>query len=287
MGDAASRDAALHSIQACIPHRTILPLGIDRVTPAAGWTYGPARVHATERASDGDNFIYDLRIEDAEGRLREEWDGLHLHAVTSTEVTPPWPPALLVPYLERRVRQILAPAGTRVRMVTAQGQQDQCTIANLVREIFGPAATIVHRPDGKPEIARLTGPYPCISFSRSGEATLLFSAERAAGCDLQKVSHRDSQVWEQLLGAEESALARLLAEMSSVPFDNAATQVWALKESLRKAGCSFSPPICIGSRSPDGWTGFSAGGFKGATFCTQIEGEESAFAFGFVIDNTP
>ena len=44
MGNAASRDAALHSIQGCIPHKTILPVGIDQVTPGSGWTQNAARV---------------------------------------------------------------------------------------------------------------------------------------------------------------------------------------------------------------------------------------------------
>jgi enediyne polyketide synthase len=287
LGNAASRDAALHSIQASIPHKTILPVAIDHITAAASWTGGPARVLATERACDGDNFVYDLRIEDAEGRLCEEWDGLHLRAVAPIEIAMPWPPALLAPYIERRVRQILAQGKARVRLASAQ-RQDLLTVDALVREMFGPDAMIIHRPDGKPEIQGQTGPHPYIyvSFSHSGEATLLFAAERMAGCDLQEVSHRDSQVWEQLLGPEESALARRLAGVSHGVFDNAATQVWALKESLRKAGCSFSPPMCFCSSSPDGWASFSAGRFNGVTFCTQIAGA-ATFAFGFVIDNTP
>ena len=116
---------------------------------------------------------------------------------------------------------------------------------------------------------------------------MLFSAERIAGCDLEQVCQRDGKVWEQLLGQQEFALARRLAGASNGAFDSAATQVWTMKESLRKAGCSFSPPMCLSASSPDGWASFSAGRFKGTTFCTQINGAESNCAFGFVIDNTP
>jgi enediyne polyketide synthase len=42
LGDSASRDAALHSIQACIPHKTILPVGVDRITAGTAWTCGAA-----------------------------------------------------------------------------------------------------------------------------------------------------------------------------------------------------------------------------------------------------
>ena len=145
MGDAASRDAALHSIQACIPHKTILPVGIDRITPGSEWTRAAARVHARERICDGDSFVYDLRIEDAEGRLCEEWEGLHLRAVAAIEVTAPWPLGLLVPYLERKARQILAPCEIKIGITRAAKEQCECAIDNLVHEIFGPAAS-AHPP---------------------------------------------------------------------------------------------------------------------------------------------
>src|SRR5205807_9707834 len=32
LGDPGARDAAIHAIQACIPHATILPTGVDRLT---------------------------------------------------------------------------------------------------------------------------------------------------------------------------------------------------------------------------------------------------------------
>jgi enediyne polyketide synthase len=287
MGDAAARDAALHSIQSCIPHKTILPVGIDQVTPGSGWTSAAARVHARERLSDGDNFVYDLRIEDAEGRLCEMWKGLHLRAVAAIEATTPWPLGLLVPYLERKAGQILTPCGIKIGITRASEEQCECAIRNLVHEIFGPAAKLLHRPDGKPEIAGATSPYSCVSVSHSGEMTLLFSADRAAGCDVEKIVCRDAAVWERLLEAEGFALAKALAGASRAPLDDAATQVWTLKESLRKAGASFSQPMRLSSWSPDGWASFSAGEFKAATFRTEIEETKSAVAFGFVISSTP
>ncbi|MCP3905140.1 MAG: erythronolide synthase, partial [Planctomycetes bacterium] len=41
LGDPGSRDAALHALQACIPHRTILPTGVDRIIPARRVAPGP------------------------------------------------------------------------------------------------------------------------------------------------------------------------------------------------------------------------------------------------------
>src|SRR5207244_100887 len=31
LGDPGARDAALHAVQACIPHRVLLPIGVDRI----------------------------------------------------------------------------------------------------------------------------------------------------------------------------------------------------------------------------------------------------------------
>jgi enediyne polyketide synthase len=287
MGDAASRDAALHSIQACIPHKTILPVGVDRIIPGTGWTRSAARVHATERVADGDNFVYDLRIEGADGRPCEEWEGLHLRAVAAIEATAPWSLGLLVPYLERKVRQVLAPCGIKIGFAVAGVEHCECAVGDLVHEVFGAVATLIHRPDGKPEIVGASSPHSCVSLSHSGDITLLISTDHAAGCDLEKVVCRDPEGWERLLGAEEFALAQLLAGASTMPLDHAATQVWTLKEGLRKAGAGFMQPMCLSSWSPDGWASFSAGGFRAATFCTQIEEGKSDFAFGFVINKTP
>src|SRR5947199_6093784 len=103
LGDAASRDAAIHCIQACIPHKTVLPTGINRILPNRSWTHDRATVHAIERVRDGDNFTYDLWIRDAHGNTLEFWEGLHLRAVAAIESPRTWPLPLLVPYLERKL----------------------------------------------------------------------------------------------------------------------------------------------------------------------------------------
>ena len=103
LGDAASRDAVIHCVQACIPHKTILPTGVDSIVTSATWTAGVAIVTAEERAHDGDDFIYDLKVEDSIGLIVERWNGLRLHAVAPIDTQRPWPAALLAPYIERRL----------------------------------------------------------------------------------------------------------------------------------------------------------------------------------------
>src|SRR5208283_2351174 len=80
LGNPAARDAALHAIQACIPHRRILPTGIERLAIFRNEP-GAHFVRAKERLRDGDNFIYDVEVTGAHGELIERWDGLRLRAV--------------------------------------------------------------------------------------------------------------------------------------------------------------------------------------------------------------
>src|SRR5258708_30533455 len=80
LGDPASRDAAIPCLQACLPHRTVLPVGVDRIVVDKSWTSGKSFIHAVERLREGNDFLYDLWIQDSEGHARERWEGLHLRA---------------------------------------------------------------------------------------------------------------------------------------------------------------------------------------------------------------
>jgi enediyne polyketide synthase len=286
LGDAASRDAALHSIQACIPHKTILPVGIDRIVPMAAWTRSSARVQAVEQASDGDNFIYDLYIEDTAGQSCERWEGLQLRAVAAIEAKEPWPLALLAPYLERVAGQVLKNREIKIGFVRTKKEEQEGAISSLVHELFGNGAALAHRPDGKPEITGLRDSSSDLSISHAGDITLLFAANQNAGCDLEQIVSRDISCWRKLLGRDDFALARLLADQSIAGFDIAASQIWSLKESLRKAGAGFGQPMSLSSCSPDGWATFSSSGLTATTFHASIADAGAAFAFGFVLRGT-
>jgi enediyne polyketide synthase len=286
LGDAASRDAALHSIQACIPHKTILPVGVDRIAIGTGWTHSAAHVHAAERSCDGDNLVYDLRIENADAEICEQWEGLHLRAVSPIESPTPWPLPLLAPYLERSVRQILARADLKVGLARGSTNMRAQTNDNLLREMHGPDAELIHRPDGKPEVAGVSGS-PSVSISHFCEFTLLVSACSAAGCDLERIVDRGLADWEELLGAEHFTLAQQLATASGAVIYQAATQIWALKESLRKAGACFTQPVSFISSSSGNWASFSAGAFQGVTVQAHVEKAGAAMAFAFVMHDKP
>ena len=110
LGDPGARDATIHAIQACIPHATLLPIGIDRLVLGSSPVHGPILVCARERARHGDLFIYDIDVLDATGGLRERWEGLRLRQVGQRPLPDPWPVALLGPYCARRIAELLPEA---------------------------------------------------------------------------------------------------------------------------------------------------------------------------------
>ena len=198
-----------------------------------------------------------------------------------------WPPALLVPYLERKIVQLLPASETKISIIRTHKEDQEVTVNNSIRELFGAGATLKHRPDGKPGISGIgSGDIP-ISISHAGDITLLASAVQNIGCDLEKIVCQPSACWEQLLGAEEFILARLLSREANISLDIAATQVWTLKESLRKAGASFGQALSLSAHSADGWANFSSGTFTAATFHTKIKDTDAAYAFGFVLQSKP
>lgn len=283
-GDPSSRDAALHSIQACIPHKTILPVGIDRIQATRDWTFGRARIYAVERSRDGDNFVYDVIIQDSQGRTCERWQGLHLRAVAPIALPVSWPLPLLVPYLERKLFDFFPTAELKVTLPPSSSPEGGHDIDNAVRQMAGPHARLGHRPDGKPEITGSANGHSHVSLSHSGPVTLLVLSNHSVGCDLEQVAARVPATWKDLLGEEDFALASLLTENFNLSADLAATQIWTLKESLKKSGAALGQPLRMESARADHWILCSAGPLAAATFHARIEELKATCALGFVVN---
>ena len=278
-GDPASRDAALHSVQACIPHKTILPVGIDSIQANASWTRDRSTIHAIERMRDDSNFIYDLAIEDADGRVCEYWQGLHLRAVAAIAAPLSWPADFLAPYLERRLAELLPLPDWKIALT-----RDPEYVHAALTHIIGPGAKLRHRPDGQPEIAGYSNFR--VSLSHSGDFTLMALGKHPVGCDMESIVAREPAIWSGLLGREHFSLAELLVEKSRLPLAVAATHIWTLKESLRKAGAKLDCCLALESVCADGWLLFSDAQFAAATWHVRIQRADSEFCFGFVVRKT-
>jgi enediyne polyketide synthase len=187
--DPGTADAAMHALQVAVPHRRVLPVGIDRIEIAAG-VGEPVRLAAIERHAADGTYTFNLTLEDAAGRVAQAWTGATFRAferidpATSLVHTP----ALVVPYLERLAREglqddtvkaafIVDPDATRVERRSAA--LDHLGIDDLDR-----------RGDGRPVRIRSNG---SISIAHRGAITLLVAAEREIGCDIEKIQPAEGE----------------------------------------------------------------------------------------------
>ncbi|MFL6262406.1 MAG: SDR family NAD(P)-dependent oxidoreductase [Thermoanaerobaculia bacterium] len=243
LGDPGARDAAIHGIQACIPHATLLPIGVERVVSRGLASDVPLLLAARERSRDGDEFVYDLELVTAEGELRERWEGLRLRAVDRIAPPEAWTAALLAPYVERRLQELLPGTDLRVSL-GADGPERR------------------HRPDGAPEGG--------ISRSHAGGLVLEVAGGGRIGCDLEPVAERSEEVWRGLLGAERSRLAELIVRERDETFGAAATRVWAAAESLVKAGVPPGAPLTLESGGDGGWLLLRSGELRIGTLVAPV-----------------
>jgi len=286
LGDPGARDAALHAIQACIPHRRILPTGIDRLTIGRREP-GPRVVRARQRMRDGDNFTYDVVVSDSAGGVVERWEGLRLRAVEAFAPSHAWPDSLLGPYWERRLEE-LAP-GTNVRVVLERDQP--ATSATLgtsekrstrtdtaILRALGKTERIWRRPDGKP----VTAEFQTFSAAHARDFTLAVAGGGLA-CDLEPVVARTEAEWRGLLGDDQFALAQRIGRERTEAVDASATRLWSAIECLRKTGLPAIGPLVIESLSDDGWVLLRAGGLTIATGLSSVKGLDNPLVLAVAV----
>ncbi len=267
LGDPGARDAAIHAVQACIPHALLLPVGVERIA-AYGPAAGPVTVHARERSGDGENFVWDVVVADGEGRVAERWDGLRLRRVADLPVRDEWPEALLAPYLERRIGE-LAPSGSvRVALHPGGAGNGRRRGSDAALGEAAGGGAVLRRPDGRPEVPG----GPMVSASH-GRAVTLGVAGPGVGADVERVVPRASAAWRGLLGAERQRLAERVAAESGEDGDTAATRVWCAGESLKKGGVAPDAPLVLASASADGWVVLRSGPRVIPTYAARVRGE--------------
>jgi enediyne polyketide synthase len=258
LGDPGARDAAIHAIQACIPHRRILPTGVERVVihlAEAGTRFARAR----ERKREGSDFIYDLEVTDASGEVIEHWLGLHLRAVAEMPALEAWPEALLAPYLERRLEELVEGAQVSIAL------ERRASSDVLMQQASGGPVNIWRRPDGKPVTDGGD-----VSASHSHDLTLAVASGAGTACDLEMVISRSAAEWRNLLGGERIKLAERVSREGSEGMDTAATRLWAATECQKKAGLPIGAPLTLESNTTDGWALFRSGTLVLATCAVPV-----------------
>jgi enediyne polyketide synthase len=264
LGDPGARDAAIHAVQACIPHERLVPVGVERIA-GTGLECGVVLARATERYRDGDTFVYDIVLHDEHGRVRERWDGLALQRIGSLDLPGRWPPALLSPYLERRLEELVDDGPTRIEMLHGEGPRRANADLAMSRALCS-EAIIRRRADGRPT-AQGAGD---VGAAHLDGWTLAVGGRGTVACDIELAASRPPHVWRDLLGEERLELARRLAVEGHEGLDRAATRVWSAAECVKKAGMSVGEPLKLLRTAPDGWTILRCDRTRVATLATRI-----------------
>lgn len=290
LGDPAARDAAMHAIQACIPHQRILPTGIERLV-IRRTEAGTRFVRARERSREGNSFIYDLEVTDAEGEVVEHWQGLRLCAVDSLATPDAWALALLAPYLERRVEELVG--GTAVRVVFERDRrglgdgnspkQRRAATDRALRQALGAPEKVLRRPDGKPTVPSGKG----ISAAHAQGLTLAVAGSGLLACDLETVAHRPDAVWRDLLGDDWKKLTVRISQEAGEDPNMTDTRLWSVLECLKKAGLPPEGPLTLESTTPDKWVLLRSGAALVATYAGGIEGVKSPLVIAIALSTRP
>ncbi|WP_284574558.1 type I polyketide synthase [Streptomyces sp. 2P-4] len=279
LGDPGARDALMHGTQVCVPHATLLPQAVDRIQPIGGKPVdtGELRYVATERSRDGDTYVYDIAVRDAQGDTVERWEGLRLRAVRKSDGRGPWPVPLLGPYMERSLEDL---TGARLSIGaepapeagpgTPAADDRRARTATAAARALGRPAVIRYRPDGRPELADGGS----LSAAHGPGLTLCaVSAEGGpVGCDCEAVAPRTEAEWRALLGTHAPIAELLVRERPDEGPDAAATRVWTALECLQKAGLTATAPLTLTARGSDGWAVLASGGLLVATLLTTVRG---------------
>lgn len=266
LGDPGARDAALHAIQACIPHATILPVGVDRLTIESVALDGSLFAHATEVSRDGSDFVYNLDVLGADDAVHERWEGLRLRAVAEKSTQGPWIEALLGPYIERRLQELIPGSSISAALFQTSETDRQARSNQAIQIALGEEAEILRRPDGKPEVNGRRS----VSASHAGVLTFAVAGSNQVSCDIELVTERTAPAWRDLLGNHRYKLASLLARVMNEDEAVSATRVWCAGECLKKAGMTPDVAICLNSSNAEGWALLAAGPLAIATCETKL-----------------
>lgn len=279
LGDPGARDAVIHAIQACIPHRTLLPISVERIEARFFASASGLAVRARERRRDGDTFVYDLEVLSPDNRVLERWTGLALRAVGPAKLPGAWPIPLLTPYFQRQLDDLVPGVSVGVaRQGMGNGEHD--TAAGALEAVLARRVRLLRRPDGKPELA--DDPSVTVSAAYSGSAVLAVAGPATLGCDVELVVARTPDEWRQLLGGERHALGSQLALEAREPLDDALTRVWSAMECMKKAGLVTGTPMLLRSTHAGGWVVLGAGDTTIASFVGTLRGSGERLAFAIL-----
>lgn len=242
LGDLGARDAYIHVLQACIPHRRVLPVGVQAIRVYAR-PDGALRVRAHERAHDDDTYVFDVAVEDAHGTVCEEWDGLELRDTAAPIAWHTWPPELVGPYLARCAQRWHADPTIDLTVATTEEARGNASLDG-VRFVRGVDCGAEHTPDGRIVHADGAG-----SASHLDGHVLTAVADNPVAVDWETAEPAEPDSWP--LGPHGSRLVDTISARTGEPSRTAAARVWTCLEVLSKRGFGPAAPLTLDEEDAD------------------------------------
>lgn len=202
LGSPFIRDATLHALQCCVPHRRLVPVSAERIRIKPGSR--PVRFRAHELWTKGDDYCFDILAADERGNVVEHWQSIVFHSIGRIEISPILAavPALAQAWLERRAREETGDDSLVLALI------DDVSISREARRDRA-AAVLGLSPPGRRGDGKPFSPEARVSFAHSQGITIGVRSDREVGCDVEEIA---------AFTAEELALA------------------WTAEEALRKMG---------------------------------------------------
>ena len=273
LGDPGSRDAALHALQVCIPHTTIIPVAIEQIQLLDADCQGPWTLHARERSHADDVFIYDLQLIGKNGKQREIWRGVKLKNIAAKQHRQ-WPDALLPVYLERQLEAINQGDKIHVALLRSADLDRKQRGIRAIQNALGSEQDVYYASTGKPEV---NGYH--VSVAHNDDLSLAVSGTETVSCDIERITERKSDFWRAALGEAGINLADQLMQLSDTEhYDFAMTRLWTVFECLKKAGLPLDTPLLVQSFAEDGWAIIEAGRFRIGSTIASFRKTDGEFA---------
>ncbi len=280
LGDPAVRDAAIHSIQACVPNASLLPISVERIEVFKPACTDSRLIHARERCRDGNIYTYDMTVTDMAGHLCERWTGLRLQAMAGTDRLDKWVPSLLGPYLERKAGDFFGGADVGVAIEQGDGELRRQGSHLAIERAVGRPIEILNRPDGKPTVVGDMH----ISASHCRDITMGVASVCNTAGDIETVIERTEEEWSELLSEADRDLAAVVTLEAKQDISVSATRVWTARECLKKAGRPSGCPLVLAQALPENWVLFKSGQVTIASLATTMRDFADPVAIAILVE---
>jgi enediyne polyketide synthase len=259
LGSPGLNDASWHVIQACVPHRRVLPAGCDEVTFSGAFASGAVEVRAVEVAPTGIDVmpdrgesVWDAEATDAAGRILVSWRGLRLADAGPLPRNAAWPPSLLSAYLERSAIALGLDPGLRVFVRCGPPE-----VAGLA-----PGASLVPRPSPAGDSRPAAPPEGALAGFALGVRAPTVAVCGWAACEPNDITRPSGSAG---LAAAVASASRQLGETAAV----SRGRLRAIASCLAAAGVPGLAPQSREHGSCGGWIRLDAG--DAAVACTVVE----------------